>query len=93
VATGAVRQRPPIEAWTPSARPRSARAAHHERHLRRDGNLQQRRPGTAAIVGGGYIGPEMAEALTTRGPQVTVVEQLPQLLSTVDTEFGDAMGR
>jgi NADPH-dependent 2,4-dienoyl-CoA reductase/sulfur reductase-like enzyme len=32
------------------------------------------------IVGAGYIGMEMAEALTTRGLEVTVVEQLPQVL-------------
>jgi NADPH-dependent 2,4-dienoyl-CoA reductase/sulfur reductase-like enzyme len=43
-----------------------------------------REPGAALIVGAGYIGLEMAEALTTRGLQVTVVEQLPQVLATVD---------
>jgi len=43
-----------------------------------------RQPDTALIVGAGYIGLEMAEALTTRGLQVTVVEQLPQILATVD---------
>jgi NADPH-dependent 2,4-dienoyl-CoA reductase/sulfur reductase-like enzyme len=43
-----------------------------------------RHPETALIVGAGYIGLEMAEALTTRGLQVTVVEQLPQVLATVD---------
>jgi NADPH-dependent 2,4-dienoyl-CoA reductase/sulfur reductase-like enzyme len=30
----------------------------------------------ALIIGGGYLGLEMAEALTTRGIRVTVVEQL-----------------
>jgi NADPH-dependent 2,4-dienoyl-CoA reductase/sulfur reductase-like enzyme len=43
-----------------------------------------RQPETALIVGAGYIGLEMAEALATRGLRVTVVEQLPQVLSTVD---------
>jgi NADPH-dependent 2,4-dienoyl-CoA reductase/sulfur reductase-like enzyme len=33
----------------------------------------------------------MAEALTTRGLHVTVVEQMPQVLSTVDAELGDAV--
>jgi NADPH-dependent 2,4-dienoyl-CoA reductase/sulfur reductase-like enzyme len=42
------------------------------------------RPGSALIVGAGYIGLEMAEALRTRGIAVTMVEQLPQVLPTVD---------
>lgn len=41
-------------------------------------------PATAVIVGAGYIGLEMAEALTARGIAVTVVEQLPQVLGTLD---------
>ena len=41
-------------------------------------------PATAVIIGAGYIGLEMAEALTARGIAVTVVEQLPQVLGTLD---------
>jgi NADPH-dependent 2,4-dienoyl-CoA reductase/sulfur reductase-like enzyme len=41
-------------------------------------------PATAIIIGAGYIGLEMAEALTARGIAVTVVEQLPQVLGTLD---------
>ena len=40
------------------------------------------------IVGAGYIGLEMAEALHARGLAVTVVEQLPEVLPTVDPELG-----
>ena len=40
------------------------------------------------IVGAGYIGLEMAEALHARGLTVTVVEQLPNVLPTVDPELG-----
>jgi NADPH-dependent 2,4-dienoyl-CoA reductase/sulfur reductase-like enzyme len=47
-----------------------------------------REPESAVIVGAGYIGLEMAEALHTRGLTVTVVEQLPQVLPTVDPELG-----
>ena len=43
---------------------------------------------TAVIVGAGYIGLEMSEALTARGLRVTVVEQLPEVLPTVDPELG-----
>ena len=51
-------------------------------------SLQQRDPATAVIVGAGYIGLEMAEALTTRGIHVTQVEALPEVLPTVDPELG-----
>jgi NADPH-dependent 2,4-dienoyl-CoA reductase/sulfur reductase-like enzyme len=45
-------------------------------------------PGSAVIVGAGYIGLEMAEALRTRGLAVTVIERLPTVLSTLDAELG-----
>lgn len=43
---------------------------------------------SAVVVGAGYIGLEMVEALSKRGIDVTLVEQLPQVLSTVDVELG-----
>jgi NADPH-dependent 2,4-dienoyl-CoA reductase/sulfur reductase-like enzyme len=42
----------------------------------------------AVIVGAGYLGLEMAEALTARGIAVTQIEQLPEVLPTVDPELG-----
>jgi NADPH-dependent 2,4-dienoyl-CoA reductase/sulfur reductase-like enzyme len=42
----------------------------------------------AIVVGAGYIGLEMAEGLTTRGIMVTQIEQLPEVLPTVDPELG-----
>ncbi len=42
----------------------------------------------AVIVGAGYIGLEMAEGLTTRGLSVTQIEQLPEVLPTVDPDLG-----
>ncbi len=51
-------------------------------------NLEQSAPVSAVIVGGGYIGLEMADALTVRGLQVTQMEQLPEVLPTVDPELG-----
>jgi NADPH-dependent 2,4-dienoyl-CoA reductase/sulfur reductase-like enzyme len=50
--------------------------------------LEERQPATAAIVGAGYIGLEMAEALTARGMAVTLIEQLEEVLPTVDPELG-----
>ncbi len=50
--------------------------------------LEEAAPATAVIVGAGYIGLEMADALTTRGLAVTQMEQLPEVLPTVDPELG-----
>jgi len=50
--------------------------------------LEQAAPASAVIVGAGYIGLEMADALTVRGLQVIQMEQLPGVLPTVDPELG-----
>jgi NADPH-dependent 2,4-dienoyl-CoA reductase/sulfur reductase-like enzyme len=52
--------------------------------------LRQREPGAheAVVVGGGYIGIEMAEALVRRGYHVTVVDMAPQPMTTLDPELG-----
>jgi NADPH-dependent 2,4-dienoyl-CoA reductase/sulfur reductase-like enzyme len=50
--------------------------------------IENTAPASAVIVGGGYIGLEMADALTTRGLAVTHMEQLPEVLPTVDPPLG-----
>jgi len=50
--------------------------------------LENAAPASAVIVGAGYIGLEMADALTTRGLAVTQMEQLPEVLPTVDPQLG-----
>ncbi len=50
--------------------------------------LENAAPASVVIVGGGYIGLEMADALTVRGLQVTQMEQLPEVLPTVDPQLG-----
>jgi NADPH-dependent 2,4-dienoyl-CoA reductase/sulfur reductase-like enzyme len=50
--------------------------------------LDQAAPASAVIVGAGYIGLEMADALTVRGLRVTQMEQLPEVLPTVDPQLG-----
>ena len=50
--------------------------------------LEQIALASAVIVGAGYIGLEMADALTVRGLQVTQMEQLPEVLPTIDPELG-----
>ncbi|MHA1418604.1 MAG: FAD-dependent oxidoreductase [Candidatus Heimdallarchaeaceae archaeon] len=44
-------------------------------------------PTSAVVIGGGYIGLEMAENLSIRGIRVTVVELLDQVLPTFDKEM------
>jgi NADPH-dependent 2,4-dienoyl-CoA reductase/sulfur reductase-like enzyme len=46
-------------------------------------------PRTAVVVGAGYIGVEMAEALVLRGLCVTIVERSAQPMSTVDPDMGE----
>ncbi len=50
--------------------------------------LEETAPASAVIVGAGYIGLEMADALATRGLLVTQIEQLPEVLPTVDPDLG-----
>ena len=45
-------------------------------------------PKTAVVAGGGFIGLEMAEAFHARGLKTTVVELAPQVMITMDKEFG-----
>jgi len=50
--------------------------------------IQEKKPQTAVIAGGGFIGLEMAEALAARGIRVSVVELASQVMITMDPEFG-----
>ncbi len=51
--------------------------------------LTEHEPQSALIVGGGYIGMEMADALNLRGLSVTVVEFAETVLTTVDKSLGE----
>src|SRR5215467_8492588 len=50
--------------------------------------LEATAPATVVVIGAGYIGLEMADALTTRRLQVIQMEQLPEVLPTVDPALG-----
>lgn len=50
--------------------------------------LKDNTPERMVIAGGGFIGLEMAEALTARGVKVTVVELARRVMGTMDPEFG-----
>jgi NADPH-dependent 2,4-dienoyl-CoA reductase/sulfur reductase-like enzyme len=92
VGTGAVPVRPPVAGLTgPDAL--GPGDGVHLLHSMGDtfavmATLEQAAPASAVIVGAGYIGLEMADALTVRGLQVTQIEQLPEVLPTVDPELG-----
>lgn len=51
--------------------------------------VDEERPRRAVIVGGGYIGLEMAEALTRRGVAVTLVIRGGQVMGTLDPDMGE----
>ncbi len=48
-------------------------------------------PRSAVIVGGGFIGLEMAENLAKKGVKTTIVEKLPQVMGTFDYEMVSAV--
>jgi NADPH-dependent 2,4-dienoyl-CoA reductase/sulfur reductase-like enzyme len=45
-------------------------------------------PRRAVIIGGGYIGLEMAEALVLRGLEVALIDRGPQVMGTLDVDMG-----
>jgi NADPH-dependent 2,4-dienoyl-CoA reductase/sulfur reductase-like enzyme/rhodanese-related sulfurtransferase len=55
--------------------------------------IAQRRPRSALVVGGGFIGLEMAENLAHRGLAVTVLEKLPQVMPPLDPEMAEPVHR
>ena len=50
--------------------------------------MDQQLPRRAVVVGGGYIGLEMAEALVRQGLQVSLVERGEQVMGTLDPDMG-----
>ncbi|MCB2214904.1 MAG: FAD-dependent oxidoreductase [Desulfobulbaceae bacterium] len=54
--------------------------------------LQREKPRSAVIVGGGYIGIEMAEALIMRGLQVHLIQRGDQVMSSLDAEPANLVG-
>jgi NADPH-dependent 2,4-dienoyl-CoA reductase/sulfur reductase-like enzyme len=52
-------------------------------------HIDAHRPKRAVVVGGGYIGLEMAEAMKRRDLAVTVVEGGPQVLAALDPDMGE----
>ena len=96
VGTGALPVRPPIEGLSGPHALGPADGV-HLLHSMGDSfaltrSLEDRRPNSALIVGAGYVGLEMAEALTARGMRVSQVEMLDEVLPTVDPDLGALVG-
>ena len=49
-------------------------------------HLDEKKPQNAVVVGGGFIGLEMVEALVKRGLKVNVVEMMPQVMAIMEAE-------
>ncbi|MDF2890371.1 MAG: CoA-disulfide reductase [Clostridia bacterium] len=49
--------------------------------------IENRKPKTAVVVGGGFIGLEMVEALVKRGLKVSVVEMMPHVMAIMEAEI------
>ena len=48
--------------------------------------IDEQKPKTAVVVGGGFIGLEMVEALVKRGLKVNVVEMMPHVMAIMEAE-------
>jgi len=48
--------------------------------------IDEKKPKTAVVVGGGFIGLEMVEALVKRGMKVNVVEMMPHVMAIMEAE-------
>jgi NADPH-dependent 2,4-dienoyl-CoA reductase/sulfur reductase-like enzyme len=54
--------------------------------------LTARQPTHAVVIGGGYIGLEMADALTHRGLHVTLLQRSASVLHTIDPSLAQLLG-
>ena len=52
------------------------------------GYIDANNPKSAVVMGGGFVGLEMAEAFQKRGLKTTVVELLPTVMAVMDRGFG-----
>ncbi len=84
IATGAQAVRPPL-AGSDQANVFHLRNVASADHIR--GQVLERQPQTAVIIGSGFIGLEMAENLTARGLRVSVVELAAHVMPALDADM------
>ncbi|MCC7041525.1 MAG: FAD-dependent oxidoreductase [Burkholderiales bacterium] len=86
IATGAAPIRPPF----PNVEAKGIHVIHTiPNAVAIDAMIRDRRPRRAVVVGAGYIGIEVVEALVQRGLEVTVVEKLATPMATLDPDMGE----
>jgi NADPH-dependent 2,4-dienoyl-CoA reductase/sulfur reductase-like enzyme len=90
LATGAVPRRPPVPGID-SPHVHGVQTLGDASRLLDD--AAERRPEHVVVVGGGYIGLELAEAFVSRGATVTVVDEAPEVMHTLDSDMGALVGR
>jgi len=56
-------------------------------------NRVAQKPATAVVIGGGFIGVEIAENLIHKGVATTIVEAAPQLLAPLDPEMASLVAK
>lgn len=61
--------------------------------IRLDQFIKKNKPKTAVIIGGGYIGVEMAEALIIKGLKVTLINRTPEIMNTLDPDMGNIINK
>lgn len=88
IGTGAVSAIPPISGWD---LPGVFFIRWIEESVKFKEYLETNHPQKAIIIGSGYIGMEMAEALLNRGIRVTIVEFLETILPAFDRELGSVI--
>jgi len=88
IATGAKPSRPPLEGID-AANVYDVNNLVNGTKLKRA--LEKDRPRSAVIVGGGYIGIEMAEALHLRGMKVSLVQRSNQLMPSIDPDMAELL--
>lgn len=55
--------------------------------------VESRSPGKAVVVGGGYIGIEMAEALLERGLEVALIDMAPEVMVSMDADIAESISQ
>jgi NADPH-dependent 2,4-dienoyl-CoA reductase/sulfur reductase-like enzyme len=85
IATGAQQVRPPVDGLDTPGVFGVQTLGDGQRIL---DAMAQRSPRRAVVVGGGYIGLEMAEAMQLQGLDVTLIDMAPQPMTTLEPELG-----
>jgi len=85
IATGAQQVPPPVDGLDTPGVSGVQTLADGQRIL---DAMAERSPRHAVVVGGGYIGLEMAEAMQLRGLEVTLIDLAPQPMTTLEPELG-----